>query len=725
MKILTSKNRLDIIRQYLSFLICFLIYIYHAQIKADTEWEYVSPNPCPLYRYQKIYFINQNTGWILMERNFIYFTADKGESWEIQTPAKACMLFDIFFVDDTTGWMTGDWDCTIMHTANQGRKWTLQHKGVDGVLKDIFFIDHHSGWAVGENNNQAVLLKTSNGGQNWEAVNLNLEKGLIKVFFINSLVGWAVGESGLIVHSTDGGSSWHTQESGSTADLLDVCFFNSEQGMIIGRDGYLLITENGGNNWNKAKHSGLNYCAGQILGPNKAVLTGENLSITDDGGKTWLTFHYSTSIPEYIYTYDLYFINNDCWMVGSHGTILFSDDYGQTWTLQSHITLDHLFCVSMPDTNICWVGGESLLITDNIGITWSAPDIEEPFYVSDIYFTSSDTGWVVAFPFLYYTENGGNSWQPLKNMSLQLADPSPSKIFFINSRIGWGINSNYKNIIKTIDGGRTWQAPVDVVATTEDISIKSMFFIDKLHGWCTGVNGLVMKTVDGGNTWVQKSSSTDERIDDIFFIDSLNGWAVGTYNTIIKTDDSGETWLPIDNNLFGDLSKIEFISPLEGWITGRFKVYHTMDGGNIWEEELDSSEEIYDMELFDKNHGWIVGAWGLILKLRHDSQSTFIYNPEKSSLPESHRILRSAPNPFNASTGIHLSLDRPGPARLSILNIQGQRICVLFDERKSAGAYYYQWNGLDKSGHQVPSGIYLLNLETKYDQEIIKIQLLR
>lgn len=49
--------------------------------------------------------------------------------------------------------------------------------------------------------------------------------------------------------------------------------------------------------------------------------------------------------------------------------------------------------------------------------------------------------------------------------------------------------------------------------------------------------------------------------------------------------------------------------------------------------------------------------------------------------------------------------------RLCIYNVLGQRVKVLVSEKRKAGYYYAIWDGKDKGGKQVVSGVYFSTME--------------
>ena len=84
----------------------------------------------------------------------------------------------------------------------------------------------------------------------------------------------------------------------------------------------------------------------------------------------------------------------------------------------------------------------------------------------------------------------------------------------------------------------------------------------------------------------------------------------------------------------------------------------------------------------------------------------------KAAVSAGFALGRSYPNPFNAETVIPFDLAKPGRVRLEIFNIAGQRVRVLFDERREGGRYKAVWDGRDAMGRAVGSGVYFYRLHT-------------
>ena len=83
------------------------------------------------------------------------------------------------------------------------------------------------------------------------------------------------------------------------------------------------------------------------------------------------------------------------------------------------------------------------------------------------------------------------------------------------------------------------------------------------------------------------------------------------------------------------------------------------------------------------------------------------------------------PNPFNPVTRIAFTLPEPGPIRLVILNTRGQIVRILAEGAYPAGRHMVSWDGRDRGGRKVASGIYVYVLECRLGTRSKKMTLIR
>jgi sulfatase-modifying factor enzyme 1/flagellar hook capping protein FlgD/two component regulator with propeller domain len=84
----------------------------------------------------------------------------------------------------------------------------------------------------------------------------------------------------------------------------------------------------------------------------------------------------------------------------------------------------------------------------------------------------------------------------------------------------------------------------------------------------------------------------------------------------------------------------------------------------------------------------------------------------KTVLPKAFSLAQNAPNPFNPSTTIAFSIPEGKSVKvvLEIFNIRGQLVQNLVDEVREAGTYSVVWDGTNKTGRKISSGVYFYRL---------------
>ncbi|MDZ7289833.1 MAG: S8 family serine peptidase [candidate division KSB1 bacterium] len=92
-------------------------------------------------------------------------------------------------------------------------------------------------------------------------------------------------------------------------------------------------------------------------------------------------------------------------------------------------------------------------------------------------------------------------------------------------------------------------------------------------------------------------------------------------------------------------------------------------------------------------------------------------NSDNETSPVQFRLAQNTPNPFARRTGrvtaIQYSLAEPGPITLRIFNLLGQEVATLAQGYRNRGNYVLHWDGRDRRGLLVPSGVYFYRLQTK------------
>ena len=89
---------------------------------------------------------------------------------------------------------------------------------------------------------------------------------------------------------------------------------------------------------------------------------------------------------------------------------------------------------------------------------------------------------------------------------------------------------------------------------------------------------------------------------------------------------------------------------------------------------------------------------------------TAICQKPMRTMPESLAIIAVYPNPFNATTEIAFRLAGSEMVWLAVFNTAGQQVCSLIEKIILAGTHRVRWDGRDKYGKRVASGLYIARL---------------
>jgi hypothetical protein len=105
------------------------------------------------------------------------------------------------------------------------------------------------------------------------------------------------------------------------------------------------------------------------------------------------------------------------------------------------------------------------------------------------------------------------------------------------------------------------------------------------------------------------------------------------------------------------------------------------------------------------------------------------YQPDYSvythMVPAQFQLYANYPNPFNPSTAINYDLPKATQVTLDVFNILGQHVARLQDGWQEAGRYNVTWDGIDRQGRTVTSGIYFYRLTTPEFTDSRKMILLK
>jgi hypothetical protein len=93
------------------------------------------------------------------------------------------------------------------------------------------------------------------------------------------------------------------------------------------------------------------------------------------------------------------------------------------------------------------------------------------------------------------------------------------------------------------------------------------------------------------------------------------------------------------------------------------------------------------------------------------TESTTDVEQSNESVPATFNLEQNFPNPFNPETSIKYRLAGQRDVSLKVFNLLGQEVATLVDQKQEAGVYRVTWDGTNRFGQKVASGVYLFQLK--------------
>ncbi|MGM0586899.1 MAG: YCF48-related protein [Bacteroidota bacterium] len=596
-------------------------------------------------------------------------------NWEVISDGGSENLEDVFFLDETTGWIAANG--IILQTTDAGKTWSDIASEFYYEAQAIHFIDANTGFLVAEIGGyidpRGAIFKSTDGGVTWTNIYEN-DNYLWDIEFLDASIGWAVGTNGTIVKTTDGGQNWTDQSSGITQHIRNVEIVDT-QTAYAATDGTtehsgLLKTTDGGSTWNAVamgntydiyeidfvdhQHGWLSSTAGRVL-------------YTTDAGANWT----ETNVGESNTLYSISFASTTRGVVvGFGGTIARTDNGGQDWLLDDFTTTRLSSVVTLNTTTAIAIGSDETILrfseandTEPLVADFSA-DVTSGNQPLTVHFTDASSGNITSWSWEFgdgktsseqhpshsYTEagtftvkltvsDGTNSVSETKTDYISVsesivADPPAERHWkWLNplpqGNSLWDVDSpdgttayavgSAGTILKSTDGGDSWTLLTTI--NTEEV-LYGVHFLDANTGFVAGENKAVFKTTDGGDTWASIPASYTTYFNTVHFLNSQKGFIAGGSGTIQMTTDGGASWSTVTHpghNYY--LNDIHFLDDQTGFIVGGNSAYDTADilkttdGGNNW-TLIDSpvDNQLTSVYFIDDQIGFIVGYYGTLLK---------------------------------------------------------------------------------------------------------------
>jgi len=215
-------------------------------------------------------------------------------------------------------------------------------------------------------------------------------------------------------------------------------------------------------------------------------------------------------------------------LAGNKGTLLVSNDQGNTWQRQTLPT-----DASLLDLDTCPDGSFIALSFDNqlwhgnaSGLQWTAHPLPSQEQMMTAACAPDGSWWAAgSFTTLQGSSDQGASWQ---ETSLD-EDAILTNLQFVDHQtvIATG---EYGLVLSSTDGGASWE---NTGYLPDEFYPHASYFRSASEGWAGGLNGFIYHTTDGGESWTQQASASSAPV--FGFIPGASGlYAVGDNATVLE-----------------------------------------------------------------------------------------------------------------------------------------------------------------------------------------------
>ncbi|MHB8929609.1 MAG: protein kinase domain-containing protein [Melioribacteraceae bacterium] len=278
---LISSNELDKFRKY------SIQQLFASEESKNKFSEIVKVESGVLKNINSIYVANDKFAAAVGDSGLVLSSVDGGKTWNQNNINSSKSLSDVYIFPTGKTLIVGDSSSLYFSTKFLDSLQTIPiDKGY--TLFRIKFLDDYTGFITG---NKGLILKTVNGGVNWFKVNTNSDEVIFDLSFFDTRRGFAVGWNGTILTTNNGGESWNKSGDAITDNYLkSIDLTKDGYGLIVGGDGTVLRTTDFGKNWEKTKLSSAGgFQKVKFISDNNSIIIGSRgtILISKDKGETW------------------------------------------------------------------------------------------------------------------------------------------------------------------------------------------------------------------------------------------------------------------------------------------------------------------------------------------------------------------------------------------------------------------------------------------------------
>jgi photosystem II stability/assembly factor-like uncharacterized protein len=462
-----------------------------------------------------------------------------------------------FFVDKNTGYLVLR-DGSVLRTADGGQSFSKQTAlpgtpasatGGNANAADLVYTDANTGIAfINPPGAGSLAFATTDGGVSWKPIAAIPPATVVnRLYRLDASTIYAVGPNTL-VRSTDGGKTFAKQPLGAGLNLTSIRCADANTCLLTDDKGALHRTTDAGLTATTITAASVPLAGAAFASPTRAVAVGAagETVVSDDGGVNYApvggdiggSFLGIRPGPTAL----------SAFAAGSKGQIAFTLDDGVTWKAASVPTSSDVVDTSWTNqaTGYALDTRGGLFRTANGGASWQtlSPGAATPASAV-LALADNSTVLLVGPTGVRRAISGGPftavAGRPVADAALNAGRLAGGAI------VAWGVGT--RNLLLSTDKGSTWKSIK--LPDGKRTRIRQVSFVNGSVGYVIDTSGRLWSTANAGRTWRELISAGTSAMTGLAFGTAANGFLTvpgfggdSSDAYVLHTSDGGRSWVP-------------------------------------------------------------------------------------------------------------------------------------------------------------------------------------
>lgn len=250
--------------------------------------------------------------------------------------------------------------------------------------------------------------------------------------------------------------------------------------------------------------------------------------------------------------------------VGAMGTILSTEDGGETWTFHNYPTHRAFFAVAIANDTAVITGQDGIVIVRHGREgKWQKKSLGTQQRLLSVDMSRGGFGIIVgSFGTLFRTVDGGDTWTKVDaKLSEQIKggyDPHLNRVQVLGDGVAVMVGE-FGLVVRTSDRGESWK-----IIRQGDASLFGLDILSSGLGYAVGQTGTVLRTRDAGLTWNKLETGTSGNLLGVAVSVDGSTITVPGMRVMIVSDDGGKTWMEVSAGDVGTMWYMDAVATDHG-----------------------------------------------------------------------------------------------------------------------------------------------------------------